>query len=377
MKPKIALIFGTRPEAIKLIPVINEFKKKMGLVNTNVVVTGQHREILHQMLRKFEITPDIDLDLMSHNQSLGHISSILIQALDKYLISEKPDLVLVQGDTTTSFCAALTAFYHKIPVAHVEAGLRTNCKYSPFPEEINRQLTSRIASIHFVPTTNNKLNLIKENISIDNIFQTGNTSIDSLFLALDLIKNHKVDLTEIDHLIFENIVLITAHRRENYGNGFESLCNAILRLSETFSNYHFIFPVHPNPNVKETVVKMLGNKIFKNIHLTNPLDYFSFVKLISLSKIIISDSGGIQEEAPSLGKPVLVTRNTTEREEAILAGTSILVGTNENLIYDTAYKLLTNDNYYSTMSTLTNPFGDGKSSNRIVSECLKFLSKSK
>jgi UDP-N-acetylglucosamine 2-epimerase (non-hydrolysing) len=372
---KIAVIFGTRPEAIKLVPVINELKRRSSEVDTRVIVTGQHREILRQMLSQFEVAPDLDLDLMTPNQTLAGMTSKAIAALDGYFLEEKPDLVMVQGDTTTSFCAALAAFYHKIPVAHVEAGLRTDNKYSPFPEEMNRQMTTRIATLHFAPTPANSENLKKENIT-DHIYVTGNTAIDALFLTLDLIKNNKVKLEGVDALNFENIVLITGHRRENFGAGFESICRAISRLAKTFDNYQFIYPVHPNPNVRETVGAMLGNNELKNIHLISPLDYFPFVKLMSMSKIIISDSGGVQEEAPSLGKPVLVIRDTTERPEAIEAGTSMLVGTDENRIYNEAYRLLTDSEAYSKMSNATNPYGDGESSERIVSACIKYLQNS-
>jgi UDP-N-acetylglucosamine 2-epimerase (non-hydrolysing) len=372
--PKIAIIFGTRPEAIKLIPVIYELKKRQDKVLTKVIVTGQHREILRQMLTLFDIVPDLDLDLMTHNQTLASITSKNIAALDTYMGSDKPDMVMVQGDTTTTFCAALTAFYHKIPVAHVEAGLRTNNKYSPFPEEINRQLTTRISSLHFAPTELSRQNLIAENIPGEEIFITGNTAIDALFLALGLIDEKKVLLEEIKDLHFDNIVLITGHRRENFGSGFESICSAINRLAKAFPDYQFIYPVHPNPNVRNTVAALLGNNELKNIHLIAPLDYFPFIKLMSMARIILTDSGGIQEEAPSLGKPVLVMRDTTERPEAMQAGTSILVGTNEETIFNEAYKLLTDEVAYQKMATAVNPFGDGKSSERIVNHCLNYFS---
>jgi UDP-N-acetylglucosamine 2-epimerase (non-hydrolysing) len=325
------------------------------------------------MLKLFEVTPDLDLDLMTHNQSLAQITSKSIEALGLYLNDKHPDLVIVQGDTTTTFCAALAAFYHKIPVAHVEAGLRTFNRYSPFPEEMNRKMTTSISSLHFAPTELNRKNLLNENIPDDQILVTGNTAIDALFLALDLINNNKVLLKDIESIDYEKIVLITGHRRENFGTGFESICRAISRLAGTFKNYHFIYPVHPNPNVRGTVASMLGNNEFKNIHLIAPVDYFPFVKLMSKAKIIISDSGGIQEEAPSLGKPVLVIRDTTERPEAVLAGTSILVGTNEDRIYEEAYKLLTDDEAYKKMANAINPYGDGKSAGRIVSACIDYL----
>ncbi len=281
-------------------------------------------------------------------------------------------IIMVQGDTTTTYCAALSAFYHKIPVAHVEAGLRTFNKYSPFPEEMNRQMTTRLATMHFAPTETSRQNLFSEGIN-DEVYVTGNTAIDALFLALKLIDDKNLPLKELDDLPSENIVLITGHRRENFGQGFESICRAIARLAEEFPDHSFIYPVHPNPNVRTTVAAMLGQGQLKNIFLLAPLDYFPFITLMSRSKIILTDSGGVQEEAPSLGKPVLVMRDTTERPEAVHAGTSLLVGTDEEAIYSNARRLLTDENQYRKMANTVNPYGDGHSAERIVNACLQYL----
>lgn len=358
----ILICFGTRPEAIKMVPICVELSKNN--IPYKLCVTAQHREMLDQVLNFFELVPDYDLNLMQPNQSLNALSARILNEIDEILETEKFDLVLVHGDTTTSSMVALAAFHRGSKVAHVEAGLRTYNKYSPFPEELNRQITGRIANYHFVPTDKSKQNLLNEKVDSNTICTTGNTVIDALFLTLKKIEdgytnetinslNQKIDFTK-------KVVLVTGHRRESFGKGFENICDAILKIAES-QNIEIVYPVHLNPNVQEIVYKTLSNK--KNIHLINPLDYPSFVWLMSKSSLIITDSGGIQEEAPSLKVPVLVTRSVTERDEGIKEGFSTLVGTNIESIVSKSIEVL---NLSIDFSEKKNPYGDGNASKRIV-----------
>jgi len=367
MGKKLLFIFGTRPEAIKMAPLIKEFKKYFEF-EVKVLVTAQHRQMLDQVLRIFDIKPDYDLNLMKSNQDLYDITSYVLLGLRDILKSYKPDLVFVHGDTTTTFAASLASFYQKIPVAHIEAGLRTYDIYSPYPEEINRQLTSRIANYHFAPTELAKNNLINEGISKERIFVTGNTVIDALFEILSKIKNEQISIDgyEINN---RKYILVTGHRRENFGIGFLNICEALKEVAISNPEIDIVYPVHLNPHVQKPVYSILGQ--IKNIYLIKPLDYISFVYLMSKSYIILTDSGGVQEEAPSLGKPVLVMRNTTERPEAIEAGTVKLVGTNKDSIEIEINKLIRNKKAYVEMSKANNPYGDGKSCERIVKAIIK------
>ncbi len=375
MKKKISLIFGTRPEAIKLAPIILALKKDSRF-NVEVCVTAQHRSMLDQVLEIFSIVPDVDLNIMKPNQSLAEITSNAIASIDGYLRNSKPDFVLVQGDTTTVLAASLTSFYHKIPVGHVEAGLRTHNKYSPFPEEINRVMTTHIAELHFAPTELSKDNLIRETILKDKIFVTGNTVIDALLIAKEKVKDNLPAIEGLSEEIMNGddpFVLITGHRRENFGDGFESMCNAIVDLSIKFPKHRFIYPVHLNPNVREPVFRLLGNS--PNISLIEPLSYLPFVRLMLRSKLILTDSGGIQEEAPIFGIPVLVMRETTERPEGIASGTVKLVGTEKEIIVSTVSNLLLNANAYNAMASSANPYGDGKASMRIIQHLVEYFEK--
>ena len=351
---KISVILGTRPEAIKLCPVVLALQKDPAF-DCKVCVTGQHKEMLYQVLDVFDVKPDVDLQLMRPNQTLGGLTSRAIAAIDEYLAMEKPDIVMVQGDTTTVLAGALSAFYHHIPVAHVEAGLRTGNMLSPWPEEANRVLTTRLAKWHFCPTENNKANLLKEGVNPADIYVTGNTVIDALMIARE-----KVPKTNDGKCR----VLITGHRRENFGEGFEHMCTAIKKLAEEFSDVEFIYPVHLNPNVQEPVKRIL--KGLDNVKLIEPQSYLPFVGLMNDAYLILTDSGGVQEEAPSLGKPVLVMRDTTERPEAVTAGTVKLVGTNAEDIYRDAKKLLSDEVAYKQIAAATNPYGDGKAVERIL-----------
>jgi UDP-N-acetylglucosamine 2-epimerase (non-hydrolysing) len=398
---KIAAIFGTRPEAIKLAPVILALKKEAGF-DCRVCVTAQHREMLDQALQVFGIQPDSDLDLMRTNQSLGQITSRAITAIDSYLGDDRPDLVLVQGDTTTAFCAALAAFYHHVPVGHVEAGLRTWNLEAPWPEEANRVMLSRLARLHFAPTTTARANLLKEGLSASNIHVTGNPVIDALLFALEKVKAGPPAIPGLPGFLQPAaaclkpsplasaeppVVLITGHRRENFGDGFRSICQAIKDLARSFPDTHFVYPVHLNPNVREPVNRILGRKIragspsagrglgfpHPNVHLIEPLSYLPFVALMNRATLILTDSGGVQEEAPSLGKPVLVMRETTERPEAVAAGTVMLVGSDRARIVNQTAKLLRCPSARQAMSRATNPYGDGKAARRIVEICGKFL----
>jgi len=365
---KVCLIFGTRPEAIKLAPVVKALRALASL-HVEVCVTAQHREMLDQVLRVFDIAPDTDLALMKPHQTLGSFTSKAIAALDHHLASHHPDLIIVQGDTTTAFCAALAAFYQKIPVAHVEAGLRTGRKDSPFPEEMNRVLITHLADVHFAPTESARQNLMREGVAPDRIEVTGNTVVDALLLA---IARARAEGTVIPGLP-ENLqaghaepklVLITGHRRESFGEGFQRICAAIAQLAKGFPEVAFVYPVHLNPNVMQPVRKFLGN--LPNVHLLPPLDYLPFVALMDRCTLILTDSGGIQEEAPSLGKPVLVMRDKTERPEGIQAGTAKLVGTNVEAIFREVSNLLTNEEAYRTMAAAANPYGDGGACQRIA-----------
>ena len=365
---KIAVIFGTRPEAIKLCPVVLALKDNP-LFDCRVCVTGQHREMLQQVLDVFNVKPDKDLSLMRSNQTLGGLTSRAIAAIDEYLAEEKPDIVMVQGDTTTVLAGALAAFYHHIPVAHVEAGLRTWNMESPWPEEANRVLTTRLTKWHFCPTENNKVNLLKEGVPEKDIYVTGNTVIDALLMAKDMVRKNP---PEIDGLLpglmssEERIVLITGHRRENFGEGFEHICTAIRNLAERFPETHFVYPVHLNPNVREPVGRILGHHCGKNVHLIEPQSYLPFVALMNRAYLILTDSGGVQEEAPSLGKPVLVMRDTTERPEAVTAGAVMIIGTLQETIEQECALLLTDHAEYSKMSAAVNPYGDGFAVRRII-----------
>ena len=365
---KVVFIFGTRPEAIKLAPVINVFKKDIDNFKTIVAVTAQHREMLDQVLSLFEIIPDYDLDLMSPNQSLERLTSKILTGIADLLVKIKPDLIFVQGDTTTTFVASLAAFYQKIPVAHIEAGLRTKNIYSPFPEEINRRMTSSIASFHFPPTDQSRQNLLNEGIKDEAIKVTGNTVIDALLTIskkIELIHDRQDKyFSEKLGIQFndQKIILVTGHRRESFGIGFENICNAIKHIAKN-NHIQVIYPVHLNPNVQEPVNRILGK--VEKVHLIPPQDYVPFIFLMKKAYIILTDSGGVQEEAPSLGKPVLVMRDTTERLEGVHAGTARLVGTDSETIISQVDLLLNEQAEYNKMAKAVNPYGDGKASNSI------------
>lgn len=362
-KLKIMPIFGTRPEAIKMAPVVKALQNEEN-IDTVLTVTAQHREMLDQVLDLFNIKPDFDLDIMEDNQTLSEITSRVLKKLEAVFIKEKPDLILVHGDTSTTFVASLAAYYQQIQIGHVEAGLRTGDKYSPFPEEINRHLTGVMADLHFAPTETAKENLIKENISSNKITVTGNTVIDALLDTI--IENYQFENQLLSQLDFESkkIILLTAHRRENLGKPLEEIFKAVRDLVIEDVGIEVIYPVHLNPRVKEVADRIL--KDMDRIHLIEPLDYEPFVNLMNKSYMIMTDSGGIQEEAPSLGKPVLVLRDKTERPEAVEAGTVRKVGANYKMIYETAKELISSENLYNEMSAKNNPYGDGKAAGRIV-----------
>jgi len=367
-KKRILTVFGTRPEAIKMAPLVKALAANEAF-DSKVCVTAQHREMLDQVLSLFKIIPDYDLNIMSPNQSLSKITSRILEELESVITDFKPDYILVHGDTATTFATTLAAYYARVPVCHVEAGLRTGDVYSPWPEEGNRKLTGALAKYHFAPTELSKQNLLLENVSPDDILVTGNTVIDAL---LDVQKTIKTDAGLAKELAGKfpfldakkKMILVTGHRRESFGSGFERICEALRKISSKHNDVQIIYPVHLNPNVQEPVGRLLGD--MKNIHLIDPLDYLPFVYLMEKSYIILTDSGGIQEEAPSLGKPVLVMRDTTERPEAIAAGTVKLVGSDVELIVNETNELLTNVDAYSKMSRAHNPYGDGKSVARIV-----------
>jgi len=364
---KHLIIFGTRPEAIKMAPLVEALKGTPGF-QTKVCVTAQHRQMLDQVLDFFEIKPDYDLDLMRQNQDLFSLTSDIITCLKPVLKEFNPDFVYVHGDTTTSMAAAIAAFYSGAKICHIEAGLRTNNKHSPFPEEINRQLTGRIADFHFAPTNTAEKNLINENIAESNIVVTGNTVIDALLQSLEKLKSFdNEEIRYVKGLIEDNqkVILVTGHRRENHGDGFVRICQALKKIAEGNKDVKIIYPVHLNPNVKGPVYEILSD--IENVNLISPLSYPAFVWLMSRAYLIITDSGGVQEEAPSLGKPVLVMRDTTERPEAVEAETVLLVGTDMNKIINETECLLHNKERYQAMAELHNPYGDGKACSRIVS----------
>lgn len=363
---KNLIIFGTRPEAIKMAPLVKAFQANTQSFETKVCVTAQHREMLDQVLEFFNIEADYDLNLMKPGQNLYGLTSTIITSLQPVLDEYKPDYVYVHGDTTTTMAGSIASFYSGAKVCHVEAGLRTHNKWAPFPEEINRQVTGRITDYHFAPTVTSKENLLKENISESNILVTGNTVIDALLDSVEKVNENPSDLiVDLSNKISDKeVVLVTGHRRENHGAGFERICKALKRIAHDDSERLIIYPVHLNPKVQEPVKRILSD--VANVMLIDPLAYQDFIWLMNRSKIIITDSGGVQEEAPSLGKPVLVMRETTERPEAVDAGTVILVGTNEDLIVSTALDLLNNKENFDRMSKLHNPYGDGLAAKRIV-----------
>lgn len=368
-KIKVMTIFGTRPEAIKMAPLVLELKKEYSNIESIVTVTAQHREMLDQVLDVFNIVPDFDLNIMKERQTLKDVIIRALDGLDQIMKQEKPDLVLVHGDTSTTFVASLAAYYNQITVGHVEAGLRTWNKYSPFPEEMNRQLTGVIADLHFAPTLKAKRNLLQENKKPESIFVTGNTAIDALKTTVTKNYQHPV----LDKIGQDRMILLTAHRRENLGEPMQHMFRAIKRLVDEFDNLQVVYPVHLNPSVREVADEILGND--ERIHLINPLEVIDFHNFLSRAYIIFTDSGGIQEEAPSLGVPVLVLRDTTERPEGIEAGTLKLAGTDEQNIYNLGKELLTNKSEYDRMSMASNPYGDGRASSRIVDAILYHFNK--
>jgi len=370
---KILIVFGTRPEAIKMAPLVKAFQKHTNSFETKVCVTAQHREMLDQVLELFEITPEYDLDIMKPGQDLYDVTSNVLLGMKSVLTDFKPDVVFVHGDTSTTFAASLAAFYQQISVAHIEAGLRTGDIYSPWPEEANRQLTTQITAYHFAPTTTSKNNLLKENVNGRSIEVTGNTVIDALFLALEKIKSNKqLESDIITHLATLNyelkpdkkIILVTGHRRENHGQGFINICTALKEIALRNPTIDIVYPVHLNPNVQKPVKELLSD--IDNVYLIEPLQYEQFIYMMDRSYFIITDSGGVQEEAPSLGKPVLVMRDTTERPEALEAGTVKLVGTDTELIIKEAQELIENQEAYIHMSKASNPYGDGHACEKII-----------
>ena len=374
------LVFGTRPEAIKMAPLVKEFQKHPAQFQTIVCVTGQHREMLDQVLSLFEITPDYDLNIMKQGQDLYDVTARVLVGMRDVLKEVQPDVVLVHGDTTTSTAAAMAAFYQQIPVGHVEAGLRTHNIYSPWPEEMNRLITGRIATYHFSPTPLSKSNLLQENVSESAITVTGNTVIDALYMVVDKIKTNAELSNELGALLSKSgydisrladgkkLVLITGHRRENFGDGFINMCTAIKDLTQKYPDVDFVYPMHLNPNVRKPIHEVFGEDLSNlgNMFFIEPLEYLSFVYLMEKCNIVLTDSGGIQEEAPGLGKPVLVMRDTTERPEALDAGTVKLVGTDYDKIMGEVSRLLDDPEYYDTMSKAVNPYGDGLACGRIV-----------
>ena len=367
-KIKVMTVFGTRPEAIKMAPIVLELQKHPDKITPVVAVTAQHREMLDQVLNLFNITPDHDLDIMAQGQTLFDITTKAMKGLDQVLTDEKPDIVLVHGDTTTTFAGALAAYYHQIPVGHVEAGLRTHNKYSPFPEEMNRRLTGCISDLNFAPTETSEANLLAESVPAESIFVTGNTVIDALHHTVrddfafedEMLRN--IDFTN------KRVILVTTHRRENLGEPMRHVYKALRQLTEEFDDVEVVFPVHKNPKVREVVREELGG--LSKVHLIDPLDYEPFANLMSRAHLILTDSGGVQEEAPALGKPVLVLRDTTERPEAVAAGTVKLIGTDRERVYQEAKMLLTDKEEYGRMAESVNPYGDGKASERIIQAIL-------
>ena len=380
---KVMLVFGTRPEAIKMAPLVKAFQAEPENFETFVCVTGQHRQMLDQVLNLFDITPDFDLNIMKAGQDLYDVTARVLTGMRDVFEKVTPDVVLVHGDTTTSTAAALAAFYRQIPVGHVEAGLRTHNIYSPFPEEMNRQITGRIAAYNFAPTPLSKTNLLTENVAENSIFVTGNTVIDALHWVTKKLQSSESMQTELTEFLKNSgydvkrlvngkkLVLITGHRRENFGDGFISMCSAIKTLNEKYPDVDFVYPMHLNPNVRKPIAEVFGTTPPENMFFIEPLDYLPFVFLMEKSDIVLTDSGGIQEEAPGLGKPVLVMRDTTERPEALEAGTVKLVGTNFEKIVAEVSKLLDDKDYYETMSKAVNPYGDGMACPRILAALKK------
>ena len=376
------LVFGTRPEAIKMAPLVKEFQKYPKEFETIVCVTGQHREMLDQVLHIFDIRPDYDLNIMKQGQDLYDVTTRVLMGMRDVLKESRPDLVLVHGDTTTSTASALAAFYQQIPVGHIEAGLRTHNIYSPWTEEMNRLLTGRIATYHFAPTLLSRQNLLQENVADEKITVTGNTVIDALYWVVQKIKENKTLARELENILAKSgytvsrltqgkkLVLITGHRRENFGDGFISICKAIKSLSEKYPEVDFVYPMHLNPNVRKPIQEVFGESQKANMFFIEPLEYLSFVYLMEKSAIVLTDSGGIQEEAPGLGKPVLVMRDTTERPEALEAGTVKLVGTDYDKIVNEVSGLLDSREYYEKMSKAVNPYGDGKACCKIIEALL-------
>ena len=367
-KIKVMTVFGTRPEAIKMAPVVLELGKSPDKIQPVVAVTAQHREMLDQVLNLFKIKPDHDLDIMAAGQTLFDITTRAMNGLNKVLEEEKPDIVLVHGDTTTTFAGALAAYYHQIDVGHVEAGLRTHNIYSPFPEEMNRKLTGSIAALHFAPTSTSEANLKAENVDSERIFVTGNTVIDALQKTAN--DDYVFESELLQNIDYKNkrVILVTTHRRENLGEPMRHVYKALRQIVEEFDDVEVVFPVHKNPKVREVVAEELGG--LDKVHLIAPLDYEPFANLMHRSYLILTDSGGVQEEAPALGKPVLVLRDTTERPEAVAAGTVKLIGTDRDVVYKEAVELLTNKEEYNRMSESVNPYGDGQASRRIIEAIL-------
>lgn len=369
---KVLSVFGTRPEAIKMAPVIKELERHPDLFKSMVCVTAQHRQMLDQVLNLFEIRPDYDLDIMEPGQDLFDVTCNVLRGIKPVLVKERPDIVLVHGDTTTTLAASLAAYYCRIPVGHVEAGLRTGNKFAPFPEEINRRVAGSLSDLHFAPTEAARRNLLAEGVPSTAIHVTGNTVIDALLTVVERIRTDAAIREELERRFSfldssKRLILVTGHRRENFGDGFENICHALAEIAEHHSDVEILYPVHLNPNVQEPVKRILGSGKHINIHLIEPVDYLPFVYLMDRSYLIITDSGGVQEEAPSLGKPVLVMRETTERPEAVEADTVKLVGTDHNLITAEARRLLTDASAYQSMAMAHNPYGDGKAVQRIAS----------
>lgn len=376
MKKKIAVIFGTRPDAIKVAPIIKLLKADPS-VDCALCATGQHDQMLDQVLNVFQISPDVDFKVMHHNQSLSALTGRLMEKIDTYLVETKPDLVLAQGDTTTTYTASLASFYNRIPFGHIEAGLRTYNLQSPWPEEANRVMTSRIASLNFAPTQRAYNALIRENVPEDNIFLTGNTIVDALQSTYAEVPRYidTIRMALPAPIMDERntVVMFTGHRRENFDGGLERFLEAIARLAVAFPHVQYVYPVHPNPKVKELVHTVLGVHAYPNVHLIEPQNYVTYVWLLSRVKFVITDSGGMQEEAPSFSKPILITREYTERTEGIAAGFATLVGTDTTKILDLSSRLLTDDAFYQSMSKGKNPYGDGHAAERIVKASKNFL----
>jgi len=376
--PLVLCIFGTRPEAIKMAPVIQALREHGDRMRIKVCVTAQHREMLDQVLELFTIMPDHDLNIMREGQDLYSLTARLLKELKPVIEIEKPDLVLVHGDTTTTMAASLAAYYGSIGVGHVEAGLRTGDKFNPFPEEMNRRVTGVLADLHFTPTEQGRQNLLREGVQSDRIFVTGNTVIDALFQVQErIVQDDKLRCRLADTFSWldadRRLVVITGHRRENFGRGMQEICRALADLSQKWPEVEFVYPVHLNPNVLEPVDQILRTTDRNNLHLIEPLDYLSFVYLLIRSDVVLTDSGGIQEEAPSLGKPVVVMRKTTERPEAVEAGTVCLAGSSRDVIVEKVSRLLSDTRYYSEMSRAMNPYGDGQAGGRIALAVVEYL----